>query len=263
MACQNWGFCDLSINKNYELTKLEVFKKLGFHTVAINTYVEEASDEPKKKKKKESKEKRDSIPDPIEIPKEVRDTTKLNILQRLTIEFSDSSIAHKMNQSENIKKYDIIAVIPKTLQAFQYACGSMDIDIITFDPETRVPFKMSRKLYRQAIERGVFFELMYSPTIKDSTSRKNVISTAHMYHAIGKSKNIIVSSSAENPMHVRDVHDVINIGFIFGLNSNESLEVVRNNPRSLILKSIGRRSGKHYITITKEDDIITKENKIP
>ncbi|XP_026755571.2 ribonuclease P protein subunit p30 [Galleria mellonella] len=255
MACQNWGFCDLSVNKSYDLTKLSVIEKLGFNTIAINTLVEETGDEPKKKKKKgDMKEKKDSIPSPIEIPKEVQANTKLNILQRLTIEFSDSSIAHKMNQSENLKKYDIIAVIPKTLQAFQYACGTMDIDVITFEPECRIPFKMSRKLYRQAIERGIFFELMYSPAIRDSTSRKNIISTAHMYHAIGKSKNIILSSGAEQPIHIRDVHDVINLGFILGLNSNESLEAVRNNARRLILKSIGRQCGKHFIIITKDSD---------
>ncbi|XP_059056653.1 ribonuclease P protein subunit p30 [Achroia grisella] len=259
MACRNWGFCDLSVNNTYELSKLDTIQKLEYNTIAINTVVEETSDEPKKKRKKgDLKEKKDSIPSPIDIPKDIQDNTKLNILQRLTLEFSDSSISHKMNQSENLKKYDIIAVIPKTLQAFQYACGTMDIDIITFQPESKIPFKINRKLYRQATERGIFFELMYSPAIRDATSRKNIISTAHMYHAIGKSKNIIISSGADNPIHVRHVHDVINIGFLLGLNSNESLEVLRNNARSLILKSMGRRSGKHYIEIKECDNKISK-----
>lgn len=250
MTSRNWGFCDLFINKNYELEKLHLLEQLGFNTVAINTHVEEPSDEPKKKKKKgEPRDKKDYVPPAIDLPKDLSDEIKLNILQRVTIEFSDSSIAHKINQSENLKKYDIIAVIPKTLQAFHYACGNMDIDIISFEPESKIPFKISRKLYSQAVERGIFFELMYSPAIRDSTSRKNIISTAHTYHAVGKSRNIIVTSGAESYMQVRDVHDVINLGFILGLNSNESLEVVRNNPRRLILKAEGRKLGKHYMLV--------------
>lgn len=258
MANRNWGFCDLSISKNYELNKLHLLENLGFNTVAINTHIEESSDEPKKKKKKgEAREKKDFVPPPMDIPEDALKSTKLNILQRVTIEFSDSSVAHKLNQSLNLKKYDIIAVVPKTLQAFQYACGSMDIDLITFEPESRIPFKVSRKLYLQAVERGIFFEIMYSPAIRDSTSRKNIIGTAHTYHAVGKSRNIVITSGAENYMQVRDVHDVINLGFILGLNSSESLDVVRNNTRRLILKAEGRRCGKHYMII----DTNETENK--
>lgn len=259
MANRNWGFCDLFISKNFEHEKLHLLEKLGYNTIAINTHVEEPSDEPKKKKKKgEPRDRKDYLPSPIDISKDFLNTTKLNILQRVTIEFSDSSVAHKVNQSENLKKYDIIAVIPKTLQAFQYACGSMDIDIITFEPESKIPFKISRKLYLQAVERGIFFELMYSPAIRDSTSRKNIISTAHNYHAIGKSRNIIVTSGAENDMYVRDVHDVINLGFILGLNSNESLEVVRNNARRVILKAKGRKCGKHYMLVDSTGETVNK-----
>lgn len=250
MSCKNWGFCDLSVSRNYDLKKLELFEKLGFNTIALNTHVEESSDEPRKKKKKgEIKEKKDYIPAPVEISKDITDGINLNILQRVTIELSDQSSSYKLALSENIKKYDIIAVIPKTLQAFQFVCNTMDCDIIAFEPETRLPYKISRKLYRLAIEKGMFFELMYAPAIKDSTSRKNIISTAHTYHAVGKSKNIIVTSGAENDFHIRDVHDVINLGFIFGLNSNHSLEVIRNNARRLILKAEGRQRGKFYVNV--------------
>lgn len=249
MSCKNWGFCDLSVSRNYDLKKLNLFEKFGFNTIALNTHVEETSDEPKKKKKKgEIKEKKDYVPALVEIPKDTMDIN-LNILQRVTIEFSDQSMWYKLSHSDNLKKYDIIAVIPKTLQAFQFACNTLDVDIITMEPETRLPFKISRKLYRQAVERGMFFELMYSPAIKDSTSRKNIISTAHTYHAVGKSKNIILTSGAENDLQVRDVHDVINLGFILGLNNNQSLEVVRNNTRRLILKAEGRRLGKFYVDV--------------
>ncbi|XP_072939351.1 ribonuclease P protein subunit p30 [Epargyreus clarus] len=261
MAFQNYGFCDLSLNRTFDLNKLSLIEKYGFNTVAINTFVEDASDEPKKKKKKSdqnNKDKKDLIPAPIEIPQDVKENCKLNILQRLTLEFSDTSVAHKINQSENIKKYDIFAVLPKTLQAFQFACSTLDVDVVTFEPESKTPFKISRKLYRQAADRGMCFELMYSPAIKDSTARKNIISTAHTYHAIGKSRNIILTSGAESPSQVRSVHEVINLGFILGLNSNQSLEVIRNNARNLILKALSRRCGKHFMIISPSE---SNENK--
>ncbi|XP_023941785.2 ribonuclease P protein subunit p30 [Bicyclus anynana] len=253
-----WGFCDLFIEKNFDLNKVHYIEKLGFNTIALNTHVEEVSEEPKKKKKKnDPTEKKDYVPLPVEIPENFKKNCKLNILQRVTLEFSDSSISLKLNQSDNLKKYDIIAVVPKTLQAFQYACGSLDIDVITFDPQIRIPFKVSRKLYRQAVERGIFFEVMYSAAIRDSMSRKNIISAAHGYHAVGKSKNIIVSSGAENYTQCRGVHDVINLGFILGLNSNQSLEAIRDNTQRLILKMQGRKCGKHYMEVSH-----VNENKL-
>ncbi|XP_063360212.1 ribonuclease P protein subunit p30 [Cydia amplana] len=261
-STKNWGFCDLSLSRNYDVNKLYFLERLGYNTIAMNTHVEEPSEEPKKKKKKgEVREPQDYIPAPVEIRKDLTENLKLSILQRVTIEFSESSIAHKINRSENIKKYDFVAVVPKTLQAFQYACGTLDIDIISFEPETRIPFKVSRKLYRQAVDRGIFFELMYSPAIRDTTARKNIISTAHMYHAVGKSKNIIVTSGAQDSTQVRDVHDVINLGFILGLNSNQSLDVIRSNTRKLIVKAEGRKCGKLYMTVRTltEND----ENKTP
>ncbi|CAK1545922.1 unnamed protein product [Leptosia nina] len=254
MSSKDWGLCDLCVNKDYDINKIYLFERLGFNTIALNTHIEDFDDEPKKKKKKgESKEKEDFIPPPVDITKD-SNISKLNILQRITIDFSDSNVAIKMNKSENLKKYDIVAVVPKTLQSFQYACGTMDVDIISFEPESRLPFKVSRKLYRQAVERGLFFELMYSPAIRDATARKNIISTAHNYHAVGKSKNIIITSSAQNSMEVRSVQDVINLGFIFGLSSNESLETIRSNTCKLIQKAKARKFGKHYMEVEVIDE---------
>lgn len=258
MSFENYGFCDLCVNRNFDLNHLNLFEKFGYTTIAINTLIEETPDEPKKKKKKgETKDKQDSFPLPLEIKKDILENSKLKILQRITIEFSDSSISHKMNQSNNLKRYDIIAVIPTSLGAFQFACSTMDADMITFIPEIRLPFKTSRKLYRQAVDRGLFFEIMYAPTIKDSTAKKNIISTAHTYHAIGKSKNIVLTSSVENHIHLRGVHDVINMGFIFGLNRNMSLESIRDNARKLIIKSQGRRTGRFYVEVSIDNN----ENK--
>lgn len=255
MLPTNWGFCDLCVSNKFNFSNLKYIEKLGFTTIAIDTFVEEPNDEPKKKKKKgEVKEKQD-FPPPMEVNAE---GSKLNILHRLTLEISDhNATAHKIIQSNNIKKYDIIAVMAKTFAAFQYAVSSMDIDIIAFPPETKLAFKIPRKLYTLAIDRGIFFELPYAPMIKDSMFRKNVISLAHTFHTVGKSKNVIVTSNADNQNYIRGVYDVVNLGFLLGLNESESLEAVRNNGRRLILKAQGRRNRKLHVTIVENEEILS------
>lgn len=64
----------------------------------------------------------------------------------------------------------------------------MDVDLISFDPDDIGLVKCNRKMYNLAVERGLSFEIMYTPAIRDSTARKNIIQLAHFYHAFGKSK---------------------------------------------------------------------------
>lgn len=93
----------------------------------------------------------------------------------------------------------------------QFTCSNIEADILSVDPENKVPFKLNRKSYNQMIEKGIHMEICYSPAIQDSTKRKNTISIAHLYHAFGKSKNIIVSSGAEDYYQIRGPYDIINL----------------------------------------------------
>lgn len=64
----------------------------------------------------------------------------------------------------------------------------MDVDLITFDPDDTGLVKCNRKMYNLAVDRGLSFEIMYTPAVRDSSARKNIIQLAHLYHAFGKSK---------------------------------------------------------------------------
>jgi hypothetical protein len=64
----------------------------------------------------------------------------------------------------------------------------MDIDIITYHPTEVKELRFNRKHYRQATERGIFFEIPYSFMLRDSTIRKKIIQMSHLYHSIGKSR---------------------------------------------------------------------------
>lgn len=88
---------------------------------------------------------------------------------------------------------------------------SIDADLVSFDSESKLPYKPNRRMYNVLIEKGYHFEILYTPAIQDSTRRKNTIHISHLYHAFGKSKNIIISSGAENHLQIRGPYDIINL----------------------------------------------------
>lgn len=68
----------------------------------------------------------------------------------------------------------------------------MEVDIITYSPADVVKdFHFPRRQYRQATDRGIFFEIPYSCLLRDSNMRKKIIQMAHLYHAVGKSKVLL------------------------------------------------------------------------
>ena len=83
--------------------------------------------------------------------------------------------------------------------------------MIAFDPENNLSgdvanatadiVRWTRKLYNECVEKNMYFELPYAPAIRDSTVRRRIIRQSHIYHAVGKSKNVIISSDAK---HVLD-----------------------------------------------------------
>lgn len=260
------GFCDFNVRLGENKTSLkdtcQALLNLGYRAVAINsTFNGSAFDSKKKKKKGEVQEKGDMIPPPAnqDIIREFEG--KLEIFERLTVSLSTQLQAHQLSQSTNAKMYNILAVIPTTQVAFQYACSTMDVDLISFDPDDIGLVKCNRKMYNLAVERGLSFEIMYTPAIRDSTARKNVIQLAHFYHAFGKSKHIVISSGAASPFHVRGPYDVINLGLLFGLSEEQSKGAITTACRFLLIKAAGRRLGKTIVIANKAINMHNNSDK--
>ncbi|XP_046385304.1 ribonuclease P protein subunit p30 [Ischnura elegans] len=263
------GFFDLNVKYNKSTVKktIETAIQLGYKVIAIDTVLEESAFETKKKKKGEPRDNVDIVPAPIDLHEILGDSAKdVKILHRLTIEFVNSLQAHKLSQSENFKKYEIVAVIPVSQSTFQYACSSMDVDIISFKPEDTPQFRISRKMYAMATDRGIYFELMYSPAVHDSNSRKNIISLSHLYHAVGKSQNIIVTSNAESPFDLRGPYDVINLCLIFGMTEELAKRAISDSCRTLCIRSVGRRCGKAVVWVSRipssEDEVSSGDDEL-
>lgn len=95
---------------------------------------------------------------------------------------------------------------------FQQACSSMDIDLIAFDWSDCKPLKAARKVVRQALERGVVFEMQYCPLVLSSATRRNVIALSHALHAVSRGKaSLLLTSGAAAEHHFRSPTDVSNL----------------------------------------------------
>ncbi|CAH1997876.1 unnamed protein product [Acanthoscelides obtectus] len=241
---------DSYFNKDNFQKNLKALYNYGYKTIAINQSIDDSDVEPKKKKKKgEPREPQDAVPVPFDLTKIEELVNKLEfggftILNRLTVSFASLDTLYKITKSPNFKKYHIVAAAPTTPQALTHTCSTFEADIFTFNPENKFNLRLNRKLYNQLIDRGYHFELQYAPAILDSTKRKNLIHAANLFHLFGKSKNIIISSGADNVNYLRGPYDIINLGLIFGLSELQCKTAITHCAKKTVINSVGRRHGK-------------------
>ncbi len=62
--------------------------------------------------------------------------------------------------------FDVVAVQPLTEKMFQAACANLEVDIIHLDLGSRIDFPVKKVNLTQAIDRGVFFEINFSPALR-------------------------------------------------------------------------------------------------
>ncbi|XP_064381986.1 ribonuclease P protein subunit p30-like isoform X2 [Halichondria panicea] len=164
----------------------------------------------------------------------------LKILRRLTVIVDDASLLHALS-SPSVEGYDLLAVRPTNEKTFQIACSTLSVDIVSVDLSERVPFSFKRAQIGQAIERGLCFEVCYSPAIRDSTARRNTLANAMELIKIAKGKRIIVSSQAEKAFDLRAPADVTNLCNLFGVPSPLCKATISSSCRAALLHAATRK----------------------
>ncbi|XP_066250968.1 ribonuclease P protein subunit p30 isoform X1 [Euwallacea similis] len=276
LKCSQTGFYDLNVPEScfgspYRDLTIETLVNLGFRTIAVNQDVDvdahSATESKKKKKKGEPREVVEAVPTPFSLD-ELRNLAKnVTFLNRITLIFSRQDSLQRFLKCSNFKKYDLVAVIPTTMQALAFICSNLEADILSYDPQNKLNLKLNRKMYSQLIEKGFHFELTYAPAIQNSSKRRNLINLSHLYHTYGKSRNIIFSSGAISPNFIRGPYDIISLGFLFGLSELQSKNSVLHCPRKVTLNALGRRHGKalmiveNIITMDINDTIIVESDE--
>ncbi|NXK02169.1 RPP30 protein, partial [Herpetotheres cachinnans] len=227
---------------------------VGYSAVALNHVID-------------FKEKKQEIIKPVS-PSElfpslpiVQGTSKrIKVLTRLTLVVSDPSHCNLLRStSANIRLYDLIAVFPKTEKLFHIACTTLDVDLVCINVTEKLPFYFRRPPVNMAIDRGIYFELLYTPAIKDSTMRRYTISNAISLMQICKGK---VSSQSESEL-INSVQILLE-GLLFGLSESEAKAAVSTNCRATVLHGETRKSACGVVyTVKKPRKVEEEETALP
>ncbi|XP_069720440.1 ribonuclease P protein subunit p30 isoform X2 [Phaenicophaeus curvirostris] len=233
------GFADLNVphgpDKKSLQSLLEAAAHLGYSAVALNHVID-------------FKEKKQEIVKPVP-PSElflslpiVQGTSKrIKVLSRLTLVVSDPSHCNLL-----------------------IACTTLDVDLVCINVTEKLPFYFRRPPVNMAIDRGIYFELLYTPAIKDSTMRRYTISNAISLMQICKGKNIVISSAAARPLELRGPYDVANLGLLFGLSEGEAKAAVSTNCRATVLHGETRKSACGVVyTVKKPRKAEEEETTVP
>ncbi|KAG8089330.1 hypothetical protein GUJ93_ZPchr0011g27685 [Zizania palustris] len=133
-----------------------------------------------------------------------------------------------------LRTYDIVAARPLTQAAFDHLCQAAfdHLDIVSIDFSHKLPFRLKLPMLKLALQRGLYFEIAYSPLITDPTSRRQLITQAKLLVDWTKGKNLIISSAAHTAAEIRGPYDVANLcAYLLGLSTHRAKAAISINCR--------------------------------
>ncbi|XP_076439526.1 ribonuclease P protein subunit p30-like [Babylonia areolata] len=229
--------------------------QLGFDWLAVNTLITDL----KGKGKKQQEQSSIKLPEQVTLDEHTQqllkaEGRKLKQFSRLTALLDDTTNTHKLTSAE-VQAFDLLAVQPVNETAFKLACGTLEVDIIVLDLTEKLPFHIKRPLVHLAMERGIHFEILYSPAVRDSSFRQNTISSALKLCSICKGKNLIISSGCEKAIEMRGPYDIINLGLLFGLSQAQSKNAISRNCRAVLKHAEARKIAKSVVSVVKSSQL--------
>jgi ribonuclease P/MRP protein subunit RPP1 len=196
----------------------------------------------------------------ITVPKSV------SLLTRLTLHIHDPSQNHRLAQLQSA--YNLIALRPTTEKALGLCCNSLECDLISLDFAVRLPFILKFKTIASALQRGIRFEICYSPGITGgSDARRNLVSGATALIRATRGRGIIISSEARTALGLRGPWDVINLAIVWGISQERGKEAVCEEARKVVqLARLKRESYRGVVDIVfggeKAEDVPKSKDEI-
>ncbi|XP_074290711.1 uncharacterized protein LOC141617411 isoform X2 [Silene latifolia] len=161
---------------------------------------------------------------------------------RLTVVVETDAQSSALNSGNPVlKTYDLVAVTPLNQSLFDHACQSAQVDMISIDFGKRLPFRLKLSSIKAAIERGVYFEIMYSSFLEDPQVRRQLISSAKLLVEWTRGKNLVVSSAAPSFHELRGPNDVSNLLNLLGLSNERAKAAISKNCRLLIASALRKK----------------------
>ncbi|KAM7258511.1 hypothetical protein ACFE04_014252 [Oxalis oulophora] len=166
---------------------------------------------------------------------------------RLTACADTVAQAQVLNSANSvIKTYDLVAVRPLNQNAFDYACEKSEVDIVSIDFSSKLPFRLKMSMVKAAIERGVYFEIVYADLVGDIQVRRQMIANAKLLVDWTRGRNLILSSAAPSVNELRGPYDAANLLSLIGVSMEHAKAAISKNCRTLIANALRK---KHF---TKE-----------
>ena len=182
-------------------------------------------------------------------------TPPVRRLQRVTIQVNSKNDFDLIGstQSKKLEHYDLVAVLPTSDEAFIVACAREDVDVISIDASSRLPFRPKPQHVGPAIARGVFFELRYSGALQSDTCRQYFITNATLFIRACRSRGLILSSGSKERYQIRGAHDMANLMCLCGVKGMEkALQFVSSNAQHVVERASLRRLLKGAKSVDEE-----------
>ena len=91
-----------------------------------------------------------------------------------------------------------------------------------------------------------------------------IIRQSHVYHSVGKSRSVVLSSGAQAGVELRAPHDVANLGHLFNLNEQQAKNAVTKLACDAVKSGAGRRLGPFRAVVQAKPQLAPDEAwKIP
>jgi ribonuclease P/MRP protein subunit RPP1 len=175
---------------------------------------------------------------------------KLVQLTRLNIPIEDTNLAQEaMNNSAVLNSYDILAVQPQSDRAFAFACNSLDIDIISLDLSKRLSYRFRPDLIKTALQRGVYFEILYAPLLREPGSRRQMFANSQSLARETRGRGIILSSGARTAIELRGPYDVVNLATFLGMSEAQAHAAVGQNAAAVVEHAKKRKAFRGTLII--------------
>lgn len=216
----------------------------GYHYIAVNFIVSESVKLPQK-----GVDKLNPIP-MNELRQKFLTFPKLRLFSRITLVLSDPAKCQSVLKINNTGAFDLVAIQPLTEKALQLTSANLDVDLISLPMASRWPYFLKHKTVGQALGKGIKFELCYSgliggPAAYESSShlgvsgkinRKQFFSNSLQLIRASRSKGLVLSSGAGEPMNVRNYVDILAILNQLDLKNSNCKDGFLKNPEAALVK---------------------------
>eukprot|EP01134_Creolimax_fragrantissima_P003114 CFRG3114T1 len=195
---------------------------------------------PEKIKKNKNKKENSSV---VDINFSANTPEKLCVYSRITVDMTEPKDFETLDRQRDVlRTYDIVALRPSDERMFKGCCERIDVDVITFDCTTRTTFMPKPLQIKRAIENGVYFEITYGPSIRDTAARRAMIGNAINIIRATKGKNILISGEIEHVLELRGPYDMINFTSLFEMKQEAARKALSGAAREVLLHGHTRRT---------------------